>query len=298
MSKIKILAMDVDGTLTDGKIYMGADGEMSKAFDIKDGAGIVHLLPEYGIVPAIITARNSRILENRCKELKISELHQDCFYKLEKLQEIADRYGIGLDSVAYAGDDFLDIPCMEAVKRTGGVVLCPADAITEIKEIADHVSYCKAGEGAIRDCIHYLIKRDRENNIEGRIRKAVDLIISGQYEDKPTGFLPDGSRYSIQEYITREEVDCVIETHRYHIDIQYMIEGCEGFKIYSSGCLTAAGEYDTEKDAELWNNGIISSQSILVPGSLIVVMDNQPHKGAIVYGKPEKVRKLVCKISV
>ena len=68
---IKFLVMDVDGTLTDGKIYMGNEGELFKAFDVKDGCGIKDLLPQLGIVPVIITARESKILENRCNELLI-----------------------------------------------------------------------------------------------------------------------------------------------------------------------------------------------------------------------------------
>ena len=78
MSNIKFLVLDVDGTLTDGKIYMGAEGELFKAFDIKDGCGIKDILPQYNIVPVIITARDSMILIRRCKELNISNLYQNC----------------------------------------------------------------------------------------------------------------------------------------------------------------------------------------------------------------------------
>lgn len=75
LTKIKLFAMDVDGTLTDGNIYMGNDGELCKAFNVKDGLGI-KLLKDSGIVPAIITGRTSKIVENRCKELHIEELYQ------------------------------------------------------------------------------------------------------------------------------------------------------------------------------------------------------------------------------
>ena len=82
--KIKFLIMDVDGTLTDGKIYMGQDGEMAKAFDIKDGAGIALVLPKNNIIPVIITARESKILANRCEELKekVPAEVKDAFYQL------------------------------------------------------------------------------------------------------------------------------------------------------------------------------------------------------------------------
>ena len=107
--------MDVDGTLTDGKIYMGQDGEVAKAFDIKDGAGIFLILPKLDIIPVIITARESRILENRCKELGITELYQNSKDKLKTLTNILSKYGADLSSVAYAGDDLPDIPCMEEI---------------------------------------------------------------------------------------------------------------------------------------------------------------------------------------
>ena len=120
--------MDVDGTLTDGKIYMGNDGEIMKAFDIKDGCGIKDILPTLDIVPVIITARTSKILENRCKELSINELHQGIRNKFEKLQEICRTYNVTLKEVAYIGDDILDLQCMKPIKDAGGVVACPADA--------------------------------------------------------------------------------------------------------------------------------------------------------------------------
>ncbi len=153
MGKIKYLVMDVDGTLTDGKIYMGENGEIAKAFNIKDGCGILLILPKYEITPIIITARSSKIVENRCKEIGITELYQGVKDKLKMLREVV---GDDFSSVAYAGDDLPDIPCMEAVKKSGGLVLCPSDAISEVFCLADYISSFKAGEGAIRDCINYL----------------------------------------------------------------------------------------------------------------------------------------------
>lgn len=87
-TKIKFFIMDVDGTLTDGKIYMGNDGELCKAFCIKDGCGIHDILIPAGIRPIIITGRKSKILENRCKEIGIKELYQGVANKIEKLDEI------------------------------------------------------------------------------------------------------------------------------------------------------------------------------------------------------------------
>ena len=288
--KPKYLVMDVDGTLTDGKIYMGNDGEEVKAFNIKDGAGISLILSELGIKPIIITARKSKILENRCNELKITEVYQGCFDKLGKLKEIIT----DLSSVAYVGDDLPDIPCMEVIKKAGGLVLAPFDAIPEVKAMADYVSGYRAGDGAIRDCINYL-SQQKQDNVEERVRSVIDWILNYSYEEQ---FMPAGCSYSIQKYMTKEEKDCVLESHRNHIDVQYMIEGHEEFDIFLAGCLTGTGEYSVCKDVEQWQSGIIVSRTILVPGSIVVVYNNQPHKGAIISRQPENVKKLVCKIEV
>ncbi|MBR5022772.1 MAG: YhcH/YjgK/YiaL family protein [Oscillospiraceae bacterium] len=292
---VKYLVMDVDGTLTDGKIYMGQEGELSKAFDIKDGCGIAQILPKYEITPIIITARKSKILENRCKELGIVELHQGVSDKLIKLKEIV---GEDFSTVAYAGDDLPDIPCMEAIKKAGGLVLCPSDAIPEIKALSNYVSVCKAGDGAIRDCINFLVQKSGDSNIEKRIRDTMNIILSGKYLSFRDGTLPDGTQFVIHEYMTKDEADCVIESHRMHIDIQYIIEGHEEFATYMPAMLTSSGIYNAEKDVEYWRDGFVSSYNILNPGSLIVVYNGQPHKGAIKHGKTEKVKKLVCKIEI
>ena len=155
--KYKLLVMDVDGTLTDGKIYMGENGEICKAFSIKDGFGIHDLLIPAGIVPIVITGRKTKIVENRCKELGITEVHQGVRDKYNKLFEIVDNKGLSLNEVAYIGDDENDILCMKAVKEKGGLVGCPADAIREVKEIADFVAEENGGEGAVREMITYIL---------------------------------------------------------------------------------------------------------------------------------------------
>jgi len=301
MEKIKLLVMDVDGTLTDGKIYMGQEGELAKAFDIKDGCGIYLVLPKYQIIPVIITARKSKILEKRCNELRITELYQDVKDKQKKLEEIVNKFNVSLDAVAYIGDDLPDISCMEAVKKAGGLVLCPADAVPEIKQLADFVSGCKAGEGAVRDVINYiLLCNDEREFSEKHISEVVQLILENDYAKRLPGesFLIAGNTCTIQEYETKDEEYCLLESHRRHIDVQYMISGTERFITYSSKCLTNVGDYDEKKDVELWQNGIITTKSILLPGSLIVVYNGQPHKGAICNGNKCKVRKVVCKIRI
>lgn len=151
---IKLLVMDVDGTLTDGKINMGPDGEVFKAFDIKDGYAINEMLPAHGIVPAIITGRTSRIVENRARELHITELYQGKHDKLDTLKQLMAKHGCSRENVAYIGDDILDIECMHKC----GVVGCPADSCRQVKEIAHYVCNRNGGDGAVREFIEFLLE--------------------------------------------------------------------------------------------------------------------------------------------
>lgn len=151
--KIKMLVMDVDGTLTDGHIYVSAEGEMMKAFHVQDGYAIVHILPEYGITPVIITGRSSKIVEKRAGELKISHLHQGVTDKLSKLKEVAAQLGAAPEEIAYIGDDVNDLDCI----RYCGYSACPADAVPEVQEAVDYVCSRDGGRGAVREWIGKLI---------------------------------------------------------------------------------------------------------------------------------------------
>ena len=102
MNKIKLFVMDVDGTLTDGKIYMGENGEIMKAFDVKDGYGIAHILPKLGIIPVIITGRESQIVASRAAELGITEICQGATDKSKTLKRIAEKYKCNTDNIANA----------------------------------------------------------------------------------------------------------------------------------------------------------------------------------------------------
>lgn len=168
MNEIKFLVMDVDGTLTDGKIYMSDNGELFKAFDVKDGCGIKDVLPTVGIIPVIITARTSKMLENRSKELEITYLFQGTRNKTEKLIDILKEYNekngtnYTLGNCAYVGDDILDIPCMSKIKENGGLAACPNNAVKEVLDISDFISSKNGGEGAVREFIDYLVGKIKE----------------------------------------------------------------------------------------------------------------------------------------
>lgn len=146
---IKLLVMDVDGTLTDGCIYCSGQGELLKAFNVKDGYAIAHVLPKLNIIPVIITGRESKIVEYRASELGISELHQGVADKLSKLNDIAAKYECNYDNIAYIGDDLNDISCIEKC----GLTACPADSILEVIEKVDYVCKNNGGKGAVREFI-------------------------------------------------------------------------------------------------------------------------------------------------
>ena len=147
--------MDVDGTLTDGKIYMSPSGESMKAFNIKDGCGIHDILLPRQIIPVIITGRKSEIVLNRCREIGIEQVFQNVSNKLHKLKEITPI----LDCVAYIGDDINDYEVMEAINAAGGLVGCPADAVNDIKILSDYIAPHNGGEGAVRDFIEWICAR-------------------------------------------------------------------------------------------------------------------------------------------
>lgn len=145
-SKIKIIFMDVDGTLTDGKIHISENGELFKSFSIKDGMAVT-LMKKNGIVPAVITGRESRIVALRCKELGIDEVYQGVENKAEVLSNILKKYHLEKNEALYFGDDVNDICCMKSC----GFSACPADAADEVKKIASYVCKKNGGEGALRE---------------------------------------------------------------------------------------------------------------------------------------------------
>lgn len=152
--KIKMLVMDVDGTLTDGKIYIGENGEVMKAFNVKDGYGIV-MAKKQGILPVIITGRKSKIVEERCKELGIEELYQGIHDKVEVLKEVAERYKILLEEIAYIGDDLNDLDCIKIC----GLTAAPNDAIYDVVKLVNYTCKCNGGNGAVREFIDYILNR-------------------------------------------------------------------------------------------------------------------------------------------
>ena len=116
--QVRLLAMDIDGTLTDGSIWIGPQGECAKRFSVRDGFGI-KLLQKAGIELAIITGRRSEIVARRAEELGIRHVFQDVPDKLVVLKELGARLGIGLQEMAFIGDDWPDLAAMQACVQIG-----------------------------------------------------------------------------------------------------------------------------------------------------------------------------------
>ena len=153
MRNIKLIVMDVDGTMTDGGVYFDSNGVESKRFDVHDGAGIL-LAQQVGIEFMILTGRNSVCVEKRASELKIKYVYQGVSDKLGFLEQFVKENDLSFDEVAYIGDDLNDYRLMQVV----GVKVCPNNAVNEIKDICDVQLSKHGGSGAVREFVEILLK--------------------------------------------------------------------------------------------------------------------------------------------
>lgn len=164
LKNIKLLALDVDGTLTNGLIYLSENGDEIKAFNVKDGLGI-KLLHQKGIIPAIITGRTSSIVQRRAKELSIKEVYQNISDKDIVLKELADKYDLAMAQVAFMGDDLNDLSAI----RLAGISFAPSDCAAELKPYIDIIVGHKGGDGAVRDAIMMILDQlpdDEDLNVK------------------------------------------------------------------------------------------------------------------------------------
>jgi len=148
--RVRLLVLDVDGTLTPGTMYYGPDGESLKRFHTHDGHGI-KLLRLSGVQVAIITGEDTPIAPARARKMGLTELHIGIQDKVPVLQDICTRLGVALSEVAYVGDDVGDLPPMQAVRQAGGISCAVGDARPEIKAVAHFLCPSRGGYGAVRD---------------------------------------------------------------------------------------------------------------------------------------------------
>jgi 3-deoxy-D-manno-octulosonate 8-phosphate phosphatase (KDO 8-P phosphatase) len=149
---IKLLLLDVDGVLTDGRLYYGNSGEELKAFDIQDGLGI-KLLQKAGVKVGIITGRRSALLQRRAEELAISPLVQGREDKWLALNEILEDLDVSLEEIAFVGDDLPDLPVIKRV----GLGITPANGSHIVASQADWQTNNRGGDGAVREVAELIL---------------------------------------------------------------------------------------------------------------------------------------------
>ena len=150
--KIKMLVFDVDGVMTDGSITYDENGVEYKTFNAKDGHGIVRM-NKAGFITAVITARNNGTVQQRAKNLNITELYQGYKYKLPALEDLLKKYNLSYENISYMGDDLPDICILEKV----GLACCPNDAVAEVRDICNFESKYKGGKGAVRELCDFIL---------------------------------------------------------------------------------------------------------------------------------------------
>ena len=150
---VRLVALDVDGTLTDGRLFIGPSGETMKAFSVRDGFGLT-LLREAGVKLALVTARRSAIVEVRAAELKFDEVRQGARDKAATLGELCERFGLQSGQAAFVGDDWPDLRAM----ALAGLAASVADAPAAVRERAHWVSNAPAGRGAVREFAEFVLR--------------------------------------------------------------------------------------------------------------------------------------------
>lgn len=153
LKKIKMLVLDVDGVLTDGRIVVDERGRETKNFDVLDGMGIV-LWRQAGGKTALISARSSRAVEHRAKDLKIDKVYQDVYPKIKAYDKMLREFRLTDDEVCFVGDDLPDL----AVIRRAGFGVAVANARPEIKRAAGYITQASGGYGAVREVIEMILK--------------------------------------------------------------------------------------------------------------------------------------------
>lgn len=152
-SRIKLLLMDCDGVLTDGRLWLLENGDEHKSFNTQDGLGL-SLLHRAGLKSGIISGRRSQAVIRRADELGIEFVRQGDLRKVEAFEQVLRQAGVDENEVAFVGDDLTDIPIMQRAELAVAV----ADAVAEARSVAHYVTQAKGGRGAVREVIEIILK--------------------------------------------------------------------------------------------------------------------------------------------
>ena len=167
LQRIRLFATDVDGVLTDGGMYYTESGDELKKFNTRDGMGI-KLLQRAGLITALITQEETKLVARRGERLTIPEVHQRVFDKRSRLRDIAARHHIALDEVAYMGDDVNDLETLGAV----GFSATPADGMPPVKKTVHYICRLKGGEGAVREVVDMILAAQQRPVEKTKIRRG------------------------------------------------------------------------------------------------------------------------------
>lgn len=165
LAAIRVFATDVDGVLTDAGMYYSESGDEWKKFNTRDGMGI-KLLQKAGMITAIVTQERTKLVARRAEKLAIPELHQGIMDKLALIRDMAQRYGLSLQEVAYIGDDVNDLEALKAV----GFSAAPADGMPVVRASVHYVCQKKGGEGAVREIAEMILDAQTKARTRGRGR--------------------------------------------------------------------------------------------------------------------------------
>ncbi len=153
LRKVKLMVFDVDGVLSDGHVYLDADGEMMRNTHVRDSLAIKIAL-HGGVKVAVISAGTSQKVKERMHYLGIKDVFMGVYSKFEVLEEYCKEQNVDLSEVLYMGDDLPDYECLSRV----GVATCPKNAVIEIRSIVDYISHIDGGKGCVRDVIEQTLR--------------------------------------------------------------------------------------------------------------------------------------------
>lgn len=160
--RIRLLILDVDGVMTDGRITLDNNGNELKSFNVRDGHGI-KLIQNIGIQVAIITGRYSKVVERRAEELGIRDVFQKVQNKESVYRQLLETHGISDAEASFMGDDIIDLGIVKRV----GLAMAPSDAVEEIRSAVHWIASARGGHGAVREAVELIMKSQGKWMLEG-----------------------------------------------------------------------------------------------------------------------------------